>query len=176
MNEIIMFDSPEAAQPYTMKGWRSRDGCFYKDEHSARYAGCTHRPCRECGKPARKIYLICDTCIAEKEASQYWAMPEAEWDGNAVLYSETLDQYFISPERASYELADGQSVDDLRLVICEPNYARQIDEDFFCDELPEDGEAPPHVQEAIEQFNAAVADTILSWSPGKCRLKLEGQA
>lgn len=175
MTEIVMFDSQEAAQPHTMTGWKSRNGHFYAEENDARYDGCTHRPCNECGKPAAKAYLVCNECRNARDIARYESMPQVEWDGSAMLYSDALDRYFSDLDDASDECGDGKALADLRLIICEPNYARQIDEDYFCDELPEDGEAPPHIQEAIEKFNEAVASTILSWSPGKHRLKLEGQ-
>lgn len=175
---VIMFDSPEAAKPYTMTGWLSRDGNFYKDERAARYSGCTHVACPDCGSPARKGRIHCGECASKKDVARYMAMPESDWDGVTMLYSETLDAYFSSPEEAQEEAecicGEGTALSDIRLVICEPNYAREIDEDFFCDELPEDGVAPVNIQEAIDEFNKAVSGTILSWSPGKFRLKLSG--
>ncbi|WP_055100639.1 hypothetical protein [Alloalcanivorax xenomutans] len=172
-DEMIMFDSPEAAQPYTMTGWKSRDGFFFANERDARYAGCTHRPCTECGKPARKLYTLCAACRADKDNARYEAMPLGEWDGRAVLYSEASDRFFSDIEDAECSLEEGQSLADLQLVICEPNYACQLDEDFFCDDMTEDGDLPDHIVTAIEEFNAAIAGTVLSWSPGKYRLNLE---
>lgn len=175
-DKIIMFDSPEAAEPYTMHGWKSSNGFFYPNEHSARYEGCTHRPCRECGAPAKKMYTACDECREKAEIAKYDAMPAAEWDGEAILYSDSRDEYYRNLDAAEDALDEGQSLADLRLVLCEPNYCCQIEEDFFCDKLAEDGEVPGHIWDAMEAFNESVAGTVLSWSPGKCRMKMgEGQ-
>ena len=53
--KTILFTSDEAAK-YTdgISGWVSRDGFFWgKDERAARYHGCTHVLCEDCGNPAR---------------------------------------------------------------------------------------------------------------------------
>lgn len=173
-DEIIMIDSPEAAKPHTMDGWLSRNGFFYRDEQSARYDGCTHRPCNECGAPARKSGLLCDECREVAKQERYLDMPVAEWDGNAMLYSEALDKYFRGIDDAEGSLEEGQTLADLRLVICEPNYASTLGEDYFCEEMEENAELPGHIADAIAAFNEAVSGTVLSFSPGKYRLKLEG--
>ena len=62
--KVIMFDSDEAAQYKTnLSGWVSRDNHFFgEDEHMARYVGCTHRKCEDCGEPTEKGWLVCDNC------------------------------------------------------------------------------------------------------------------
>jgi hypothetical protein len=175
--KIVLITDPEAAQPHTMQGWKSRDGFFYQDERTARYAGCTHVPCGQCGKPTRKGYLKCDDCRDAEELAAFKAMPELAWDGSCMVYSHALDRYFSNPGEAEDELEEGQELSDLRLVLCTPNFARQLDVDYFADELPEDDdEVPPAVEEAIRAFNVAVAGVILSWSPAKVRLKLDHTA
>lgn len=67
---------------------------------------------------------------------------------------------------------ESQSLADLRLVICEPNYVRRLEPDYCCDELAEDGDVPDEVFEAMKEFNEAVACIVLSWSPGKTALAL----
>ena len=59
--------------------------------------------------------------------------------------------------------------EELRVVICEPNYASEIDgADIFCDDLPPDGELPSELQEAFDALNAVIKKTgPLSWSAGK---------
>lgn len=168
--KIVMLDDPEAAVPHTMQGWKSRNGFFFVDESTARYAGCTHVPCRECGAPAPKGRTMCDGCRDLAELARYEAMPGVEWDGEAMLYSQTHDDYYASQDDAEDTLEDGQTLADLRLVICEPNYVRQLEPDYCCDELPEDGDVPDEVVKAMEVFNRAVSGIVLSWSPGKTRL------
>lgn len=111
---------------------------------------------------------------AKAQIERYEAMPRKEWDGKAMLYSERDDAYFETPEDARFaNFENGEPLAAMRLVICEPNYVRQIDVDFFCDELPEDGEIPAAVIAAANEFNKAVAGIILSWSPGKYALKFD---
>lgn len=175
--QIVMRDSPEAAQYRTdIKGWVSRDGRFFGDhqasEQDARYAGCTHVPCQRCGSPTPKGHMQCSPCRAAHAAERYAAMPRASWDGTSMLYSQAKDQYYNTPADAAEDLEEGQTLADLRLVICKPNYVRQIDPDYCCDYLPEDGDVPARVAEAMEAFNAAVAGIVLSWSPGKKALNI----
>ena len=107
------------------------------------------------------------------ETDRYQAMPRAEWDGKAMLYSEATDRYYYDPEYAEADLDDGQTLADLRLVICRPNYVRRLDPDDYADELADDdGDLPNVLLEAIDAFNVAVAGTVLSWSPGNTALLL----
>ena len=175
---VVMFDSTEAATYRTnLSGWVSRDGRFYGEgesaEKAARYDGCTHRACRDCGEPAEKSWLICRQCQDNADRERFDALPAEEWDGVAMLYSETRDAYYSDPDEATDNLDDGMTLADLRLVICVPNRVRELDGDYCHDELPDDGELPDNVEEAMAAFNAAVAGIVLSWSPGKKRLKLD---
>lgn len=174
-NEIVMIDSTEAAQYLTdIKGWVSRCGHYFgngsNSEKMARYAGCTHVACVHCGRPALKGFAACPECRALAWIAQYESMPRAEWDGKAMIYSDARDRYYNSPDDAADDLEDGETMADLRLMICEPNYVRQIDQDFCYDELPEDGDIPDEVAAAIDEFNRAVSGIVLSWSPGKFAL------
>ena len=174
-NEIVMIDSPEAAQYRTdIKGWVSRHGHYFGDgpnsEEIARRDGCTHTACAQCGIPTRKGHPLCPECRALAWIAQYESMPRAEWDGKAMIYSDARDRYYNSPDDAADDLEDGETMADLRLMICEPNYVRQIDQDFCYDELPEDGDIPDEVAAAIDEFNRAVSGIVLSWSPGKFAL------
>lgn len=174
---IVMFNDDESAKYVNnIAGWVSRQGLYFgdgpDDERSARYAGCTHVECRDCGTPTKKECLICDNCQLKRSISRYEAMPKIEWDGNAMIYSEANDKYYSSPDEATNDLHENQSMGDLRLIICEPNYARQLDYDFFFDELPDDGYIPGDIEEAIDSFNKAIKGIILSWSPGKHSLRL----
>jgi hypothetical protein len=64
--------------------------------------------------------------------------------------------------------------EDLRLVICEPNYAWEIDEDYYCDILPEDqklDDCYSELAEAIGKVNELVRKKAkpLSWGAGEYR-------
>lgn len=176
-NKIVMSDSPDAAQYRTdLKGWVSRDGFYFGDgtqgERAARYAGCTHVPCSQCGAQTPRGYTMCRACRDVASIAKYEAMPRAEWDGKAMIYSEARDRYYNSPDDAADDLEDGETLADLRLVICTPNYVCHIEPDYCCADLPEDGDVPAEVEEAMAAFNEAVAGIVLSWSPGKVALAL----
>lgn len=182
--EIILDSSPEAAKPHTMEGWVSKGGMFFKEEDMARYDGCTHRACQYCGEPARKSWLNCDKCRSEKDVEKYKALPKEKWDGVCMLYSETEERYFSSPEEAQEFLDDedgyeGKSLADLRLLLCDPQYAHEVDcDDYLQDVLPEDGYAPDFVKDAFEELNAKIRQwkkdgRNLSWFLGKTALLID---
>lgn len=172
--EIVLQDSPLAARYVeNICGWVSRHGHYFGNdanaEECARWDGCTHVLCKLCGQPCLRGWVVCDSCRDKKEAETYAAMPSAAWDGKAMLYSQVMDTYYSSPDEAEDDLEDGQSLDDLQLVICEPNYAR-LDADHFERIVAEDGEGLPQIiQDAIDAFNRAVSGVVVSWSPGRTR-------
>ena len=172
----ILFDSPEAAIYKTgLSGWVSRGGQYFGDgpraEYDARYSGCTHVACKTCGEPTEKRWTKCKTCRSQDDLLRYESMPSAEWDGKAVLYSETLGIFYDSPEQAREDLGEGKPLSALQLVICEPVYVTPIESDYCADDLPDEGELPYAVYQAMQEFNKAVAGIIISWCPGKYRLK-----
>ena len=177
MNEkpVIEYDSDEAAKPMTIDGWVSKSGFFFKEENHARYDGCTHKRCG-CGNLTEKWYTKCKTCRDKAETVKFYARPAKDWDGKAMIFSDSHDVFFSTPDEAEEYAEDNDTdMEGLRLVICDPVYARQIDGDFFCDDLPEDGDLPVEIETAIESFNKAVAGIILSWKSGEYRLLIENQ-
>ena len=174
----ILIDSPEAAHYQTgIKGWVSAKGHYFGDrpgsERNARYDGCTHVPCRSCGKPTEKGWTMCDGCRHAEELEKYVAMPSAKWHGKAMLYSQALDKWYETPDDAAEDINDANLL-SLRLVIGVPVYARHIESDYCADDMAEDQELPGPVLDAMDAFNEAVAGIILSWEPGKTALAIEG--
>ena len=165
--KIIMRESPEAAQLKTVTGWVSRTGQFFgDDERTARYAGCTHEVCGGCGAVIARGW--CNTCREKRDLESWLAAERTEWDGTTPLYSDAYDKYFFDEDVEEFADDEGVSVDDLRLYICEPRYGRSIDEDYFCDELAEDGEVPDVILHAMKKLNEAIKEAgPLSWYPGK---------
>jgi len=82
--KVIPFDSPEAARLVTVTGWVSSDGRFFGNlddaERIARYAGCTHQPCGECGVLCEKMYTRCPECRAKEESKRFAEKKRQEWD------------------------------------------------------------------------------------------------
>lgn len=154
------------------------------NEHQARWGGCTHKRC-DCGLAVEKHWLKCVKCRDKADLEKYNAREFKEHDGE-FLYSEVLDKYFPSAEDFLEEIAESHverdngivklepkrlEAADMRLVICEPNIARYIEEDHWCDDLPEDGELPDELKALVDKVNEYIKDKqpILSWSPGKYR-------
>lgn len=168
--KVVMWDSDEAAKwTEGISGWVSRDGFFWgKDERAARYSGCTHVLCEDCGSPIDKGHLICRECTRKREIKKYEAMPKAEWNEAGMIYSIALNKYFSCWEDAEYCAEDHESsLNDMLLVICEPQYLHFIDEDNWCDELAEDGELPDTVAQALDELNEAIKEYgPVSWFPG----------
>ncbi len=174
--KIIMFDSAMAAHKTITEGWMSSDGHFATDERTARYMGCTHVRCG-CGGIMEKHWTKCDACRDKEDLAKFEALPRAEWDGEAWLYSGTAGEFYASPDDAGDALEDGRTLGDLRLVICRPVYARRLEADDFGDKLPEGADdLPPKLEDAIQEFNKAIAGVVLSWEPGDTALKTEGAA
>ena len=177
-DQIILIDSPEAAHYQTgIKGWVSAKGHYFgngpNSEEIARYNGCTHVPCGKCGKPVEKGWTACDGCRNLAEIARYDAMPRAEWDGKAMLYSQVRGKFYETPDDAAEDLEDADDeLSSLRLVICAPVGVRPIDPDYCSDDMAEDHELPGAIIDAMEAFNAAVAGIIVSWKPGKTALAI----
>jgi len=175
----ILYTSYEAAKFVTnIEGWVDSNHRFWgKDEHMARWSGCTHIICPGCGKPTQKNYTICSDCREKKAIERYEAKDRLKWDRQTPLYSEAADEYFFDEDQLMDYLADqtfppGQEhvADErsLRLVICEPVYLREIEDDLFDGELPEDGYLPLDIQTALDNLNILIREQgPVSWSPGK---------
>jgi hypothetical protein len=62
-------------------------------------------------------------------------------------------------------------------VICETQNLREVDADYWQDELPDDGDLPDGVDAALEALNAAIrANTQYTWYPSKAALALTPDA
>lgn len=175
--KIILYDSSEAAQLKDLKLWVSAKGHVYNDEHLARWDGCTHKKC-ECGRGlVEKSWIACELCKSEKDHQRYLDLPLIEWDGKTPLCDDLSDTYFFDEgEIADYCEANEIKEEDLRLLICEPQYAYKLDaEDIYQDLLPEDGEVPDEIKSAFDELNKRIAayKQPLSWIPGKGRVLLK---
>ena len=167
----ILNTSDRAAEFRTdISGWVDRHGRFWgRDEHMARWSGCTHLICPECGKVMSKNYTLCRECREKKSVERYKARESKPWDGVTPLYSETADEYFFSQDNLIDYLHDHNcTIQSLRLLICSPIRLREVDDDYFCDDLPEDGELPSDVADALEDLNSIIRDQApVAWFPGK---------
>lgn len=166
----IFPESPEAAKFVTgISGWVDRDGGFFgNDERLARYSGSTHKKC-SCGEVITKN-SYCEKCHRSADIERYKSAKKLEWDHKTPLYSDSNDEYILTIDDLInlMEELEITCVDDLRLFICEPNYLSQIEIDYWSDDIPEDGELPGNVGEALDALNKEISKSIaVSWSPGK---------
>lgn len=177
--EVILYDSDKATRYVTgISGWVDRNGLFYGDnkdsERGARYSGCTHRICK-CGNQMEKRYTACAVCRENAAVERHKKRERKEWDENRPAYSEACDRYFYSWDDIEDYLMDCEpcSKEDLRLIICQPVYLTQIDTDYWEGDLPEDGEVPDAVVEALNALNRAIEQAEpVAWEPGKYAVTL----
>jgi len=171
--QMVIFNSDEAAQYRTnLEGWVSRHGRYWgNDERAARYDGCTHRPCEDCGEPTEKGWLVCNVCREKRDKVRYEALSEKIWNEEGLIYSDAVQKYFSSWDEVK-EYCDEEEIEvgALRLLICDEQYLPLLADDYGCDELADDGELPDAAIEAIEKFNEAIRNVgAVSWYPGKFR-------
>lgn len=175
-NAIVMYESDEAASIQTLTGWVDRHGRYWGDnEHQARWCGATHRKCAE--NPEHPIHSVnswCDVCHAEKRENTFNNMPRKPWKDEPLVIHDDDRYFFDIDDLRDYCMDNNILPEELRVVICEPNYASEIDgADIFCDDLPPDGDLPSELQEAFDALNAVIKKTgPLSWSAGKYAAEL----
>jgi hypothetical protein len=153
---VILYDSPEAATwKEGIAGWVSSDGHFYgKDgEHMARWAGSTHQLCETCGEQY-ETRSWCRPCHAKKRNEKFLSFPVEKWDGETPLCLFDSDTYFFNEDILDF-LADEPDT-ELQICKCSPIHLHLLDDDIWCDELPEDGEVPEEVSKALDALNEAI--------------------
>ena len=153
-----------------IEGWVDVNGRFWgKDEHAARWSGCTHIICPDCGKPTSKNYTICSDCREKKAIERYNEKERIIWDGEIPLYSASADEYFFdADEILDYMEEANCNVESLRFLICDPVKLGNIDSDYWEDQLADGGDLPNEVLKAINELNELINDQPpVSWYPGK---------
>ena len=176
--QIILNTDKNAAEYRTdISGWVSRDGIFFgKDERTARWSGCTHVKCEDCGEPVEKSRLVCNKCHDNRLIKKHEQLPVKEWDETGMLYSTALEKYYSSWDETECDTEEyGISMKDMLLVICKPQYLHQIDTDIWCDDLPDESdELPDEVEIALEKLNTAIRNAPpVSYYPDKYAAKIE---
>jgi hypothetical protein len=185
--KIIFPDDKEAARYLTgIEGWVSRRGQFYGDTHEseemARWDGATHVRCRYCSVPVEKSrgWTACYDCREKKAVEKWESLPEKKWcgsDDDPPVYSEWFDAYFYDMGGIEEECEEhGITIQEARLVICEPQYPPTVDpEDHLRELMPDDGDddIPADILDAFDRLNEFLRNyrTPLSWVPGRYRVK-----
>lgn len=102
------------------------------------------------------------------DIDRYKAFPKAPWDGECMLYSDACDRYFIGIDDV-LDYADDREIPliEMRLQLTKAVYPTAPNPaDYYCDDLPEDGDLPEGVDEAFEALAAALSKCgPLGWYP-----------
>jgi hypothetical protein len=163
---IIMSDSAEAAQEKTVTGWCDRFGQYFgADERTARWSGCTHQNCSDCGTVIEKNRTKCADCAKEQRIERFNTFPVEKWDGQTPVVLFDTERYFFGESILDF-IADSDPAEDsdLRICKCRPHHLALIGDDNWCDDLAEDGELPEAVQLAVDALNEAIkAEGPVSW-------------
>ena len=158
-DKIIMFDSDDAATKQAVTGWVSRDGAFYgSNERAARWNGCTHVRCSECGKPVEKMWIACETCRRRQRTEKFAALDSRPWDGNEPVCIFDDDRFFWDLESFEEWCEDnGVKPEYVQLVFAKPVMGPTFDIDSFADYLPEDcDDLPCDINAKLDELNAAI--------------------
>lgn len=171
---VVMYESDEAASIQTVTGWVDRNGRFWgHDEHMARYCGSTHRICSknpEHGSHASNGW--CEKCWQESRLKQFQSLEKKPWTGEPLVIFDD-DKYFFDAESLVDHCQEHNVLpSELQLLICEPNYPREIDMNDHCEEIIPDGGDHHDIPEAIwlaaEALNKAIRESEpVSWQGGK---------
>jgi|GEM_PF-4850365 len=133
----------------------------------------------DCGNEVEIHRSICSSCSDKNQIEKFNALPVVEWNGMTPLVLHNSDTYFFDLESIE-EYADENNIktSDLNLVLCEPNYASQVESDYWEDDLPQDQDFNEvvsfEVVRALAALNEAIGHnkTVLSWSEGSKRVLL----
>ena len=164
----------------TMTLFKAADGNYYRDEQHARYASCTHKRCDTCGEYYGKN-SYCRTCYTKRRQDYYESCDIVEWNGETPIVSFDTDHYFWDEEDLEYYLDENEvEPEDLQLMLCEQNYLKEIDLDWFWgDDIPEDIDGvddlniDPIIFDKVRELNELIRkQNPISWSQGNKRVRL----
>lgn len=175
-NEIILEENIEKLIFQKQETvWALPDGRYHMSKDTLLFGSYTHKRCK-CGAIIERHRGKCDACYEEFAKEKYYKLEIADWDGT-IVYEETYDKYFYDiDDLADFietEKEDGNEVDiqDLRIVLCEPNYLAQIDYSYWDECLPEDGVLPEELIKKVDEFNIWLStQSPISWSPSNKRV------
>jgi hypothetical protein len=101
---------------------------------------------------------MCNECHEAKVIERWAKLPKVKWDGEGGIYSEAYDEYFWDEEGA-----------------LEPVHAKPLDPDAWFDDIPDDGDYPEWLLDAIGEFNAKLkGQAPLSYEPGNQAVDTSG--
>jgi hypothetical protein len=148
------------------------------DERGARWSGCTHMTC-ECGTVYEKGQTKCRDCYSLERSIKYDAFPMEQYDGEPVCAWDD-DKYFFDEDALldyMWEARDAARKEGceplVEIVKCKPHRLGFISEDWWADDLPEDGELDDTVAAKLAELNEAIRNAPTScWMPDNIRIDL----
>lgn len=188
----------ESATLTTRTGWacnhcsRFYEGDNESSSHAARWCCSDDQPCPTCDGRKGRGRSYCDACCTARDAAQWDAMPEMDWDGSTALAIWNADKYFFSSNElldfieerfeetdpllkaGDHNLLKAALLAGSRLVICEKVEMREFEfSEFFQDEMADEyrDDDYSHVDEMV--------NTILkhffpaTWMPTHVRASVE---
>lgn len=116
-------------------------------------------------------HRLCKGCWDLKQIEWWERLPVVQWDGEGMVCSDRDGEFFDSIESAIDGLDDDEDIDDLRLVICEPVYARAFSvDDWVSDDAHDDWDGGKEAGEVEQKINELLQGLgVLSYQPGKTR-------
>lgn len=170
MADEMILDTSSAAATFVdnISGWVDRHGMFWGEyEAGARRRGSTHSTCA-CGRVYRSN-SYCDSCAEAKRTARFNALEKKPWDKIAPICLDGGDEYFFDEDSLrDYVHEHGMLVSDLQLRLCRPIKMRELEEEYFLEDLHEDAWLPDDVLAAISTLNDLIlAMPAASWEPDR---------
>ncbi len=172
LGKDVVLPVPEMMAVYKVEGSPIR---YFLSEESVRKHLATHKQCENCGDII-EVRSYCNKCHEKRSHERYLTKPFKEWDGITPLCIHDSDTYFFDEESVQEYVEEckeeGTDVSKLRLVICSENNIPEVNEEYFCDMLPENYENGlldwnKEFVEKLKEFNEYIKlQKPLSWSEG----------
>lgn len=161
--KIIMYDSDEAATKVQIWAWKDSKGSYHLNENTARYRGSTHKKC-ECGELMRVGFTRCEKCSEKLSKENFLKHPFKEWDLDSPVCTDYGQEYFFSEEEV-IEYLEENDLEEIDLLIATPLDFSEVSEDYWADELGEEGELPEEMKKALDALNKIIREqtTSLYW-------------
>lgn len=156
-----------------------KSGKLYSTQELAEKDGLICDKCKGIKEVRTNFY--CDKCNKidkeEKEKAiinRYNNRQFKEWDKNVVLvYDQNTDEWFQDPSHIEDHYEDERiPLEDARLIIGEPTYLDQLEEEHWLDEVHEEFEFSKEFKEALNNLNEICKKTIGCYMPGRFRTKI----
>jgi len=179
--KLILNTDKDIVEAVMVLRWRTdKDNRVFDTEEYARNYVATHKKCdtEDCEAIVKIGWRRCDNCTHYSYREMYNKLTYKEWDGESLLSLFDNDVFFSDiDEIHDYCEENDVNPSDLMLIICEPIALRNVELDYWEDDVPEncDGLASyrPELAKKIQELNDWIdSQPPLSWSEGRFRTKI----